>query len=60
MMSVESLMFQGGGALASLLVGALAAAAGLIAGLGVVAVTAVAAAGLLLIDRDEPTTDDDM
>ena len=57
MMSVESLALQGGGVLASLAVGALAAGPGLTAGLGFVAVAAVAAAGVLLADlRHDPRT----
>jgi hypothetical protein len=50
MMSVESLALQAGGAVASLLVGAIATRAGLLAALGCVAAGGVLAAGLLLID----------
>jgi dipeptide/tripeptide permease len=59
MMSVESLALQGGGALASLVVGAVAAGVGLVAGLGVVATSAFVAAAVLLIDlqRAAPPTD---
>jgi hypothetical protein len=50
MMSVESLALQGGGAFASLVVGALSAGVGLVAGLAVIAVAAVVAAGILWRD----------
>jgi MFS family permease len=50
MMSVESLALQFGGALASIVVGTVAAALGLVAGFGVVALAAVVAAAILTRD----------
>ncbi len=50
MMSVESLAMQGGGAAANIVVGSVAAAAGLAAGFGVVALAAVVAAVMLVRD----------
>lgn len=50
MLSVQSLVFQAGGALASLVVGALATRAGLLAGFGVVCAVCLASAGILVRD----------
>ncbi len=57
MMSVESLAAQAGGAFASLVVGALSAAAGLIAGLAVIAAAATIAAVVLWRDLGRRVVD---
>ena len=60
MMSVESVALQAGAVLASLVVGALAAGAGLLAGLAVVASASLVAATVLFLDlRHDPRTDPD-
>ena len=59
MMSVESLSMQAGGALASLLVGSVAAGVGLSAGLGVVALAGVFAALVLWRDGRHSTRSSD-
>lgn len=51
MMSVESLALQAGGAVASVVVGALASEVGVTAGLGVITALAVMAAGMLMRDH---------
>ncbi len=60
MMSVESVALQAGAVLASLVVGALAAGAGLLAGLAVVASASLVAATVLLMDvRHDSYSDSD-
>lgn len=56
MMSVESLALQAGGAVASLVVGALAARVNLLAGFGFIAAAAVVGAMVLLRDLRDRTT----
>lgn len=51
MMSVESLALQGGGAIANVVIGSLASRAGVLAGLGVITLMALASAGVLVSDH---------